>query len=173
MELRGANKDLGRFKQGWGQPCLTNVLNYTKSLMIDESEILAPLQSRTWNVVVNAAEPFLRVTMVYSDPAATPLAAVHRVNNLSLRVTAPLGTVYWGNNSMTLGQLDNVGRSEDTLNTTENVFVQNPAAGTWQVTVIASEINEDGHVETPELDADFAALVVTKDGVAQGRRGLR
>ena len=29
----------------------------------------------------------------------------------------------------------------------------------WTVEVIASEINEDSHVETPEVDADFALVV--------------
>ena len=39
------------------------------------------------------------------------------------------------------------------------MFVQNPAGGLWVVEVIADEINQDSHVESPEMDADFALVV--------------
>ncbi len=157
----GVGQDLGRTRQGWGQPSLRNAVDTSKVLLINETEVLAPLASRTWNVTVNPGDGFLKATMVYSDPAATPGAFIHRVNNLSLRLTAPDSSIYWGNSALTTGNWSASGGSEDNLNTVENVFVENPAAGTWQVTVIASEINEDGHVETGPLDADFS-LVVTK-----------
>ena len=48
----------------------------------------------------------------------------------------------------------------DTKNTVENVFVENPEAGQWTITVSADEINADGHVETSgTTDADFALVV--------------
>jgi len=43
------------------------------------------------------------------------------------------------------------------------VFVQNPEAGLWTVEVIASEINEDAHLETAGVDADFALVVSGAD----------
>lgn len=162
--FNGLGQDLGRMRQGWGQPSLRNMVDTSKVLLINETEVLTPFGSRTWNVTVNPGDEFLKASMVYSDPAATPGAAVHRINNLSLRLTAPNSSVYWGNNSLASGNWSVAGGAEDNLNTVENVFIQDPAAGVWQVTVIASEINEDGHVETPNLDADFA-LVVTKPGI--------
>ncbi|MBM7856668.1 hypothetical protein [Lentzea nigeriaca] len=41
----------------------------------------------------------------------------------------------------------------------ENVFVRAPAAGTWTVEVVATEVNVDGHVETAATDADYALVV--------------
>ncbi len=35
----------------------------------------------------------------------TTSAAQHRINDLSLKVTSPSGTVYWGNNGLTDGNL--------------------------------------------------------------------
>ena len=49
------------------------------------------------------------------------------------------------------------------------VFVQNPDPGLWLVEVIASEVNEDSHIETPEVDADFALVV---SGVGQPIQGI-
>ncbi|MCK5260983.1 MAG: PKD domain-containing protein, partial [Thermoplasmatales archaeon] len=47
----------------------------------------------------------------------------------------------------------------DTKNTVECVFVENPEPGAWTVEVHADEIIQDSHVETPELDADYALVV--------------
>ncbi|HZN37340.1 MAG TPA: fibronectin type III domain-containing protein, partial [Planctomycetota bacterium] len=51
------------------------------------------------------------------------------------------------------------GGAPNTIDTVENVFVQNPAAGTWTVQIIAAEINQDSHVETPGVDCDYALVV--------------
>ena len=45
------------------------------------------------------------------------------------------------------------------IDTVENVFVQNPEPGDWVIEIHADEINQDGHVETPEIDADYALVV--------------
>jgi hypothetical protein len=97
--------------------------------------------------------------MVYMDLMGTTSSTLHRINDLSLRVTAPNGTIYWGNNGLLSGNWSTAGGSANTIDTVENVFVQNPAAGTWTVDIIASQINEDSHVETPTVDADFALVV--------------
>ena len=34
-----------------------------------------------------------------------------------------------------------------TIDTVENVFIQNPVAGKWTIQVTATEINQDGHVK--------------------------
>ena len=47
----------------------------------------------------------------------------------------------------------------DTINTVENVFIQNPQAGDWTIEVTATEVNMDVHVETPEDDQDYALVV--------------
>jgi hypothetical protein len=80
--------------------------------------------------------------------------------HLDLQVIAPNGTIYWGNNGLLTGVWSTPGGEPNSLDTVENVFVQNPEPGDWRVNVRAAELNEDTHVETPEIDADYA-LVVT------------
>ena len=74
-------------------------------------------------------------------------------------MTSPSDVVYWGNNGLLDGNWSTPGGVANTIDTVENVFVENPEDGLWIVEIIASEINQDGHVETPELDADFALVV--------------
>ncbi|MDQ1352162.1 MAG: hypothetical protein QG657_2468, partial [Acidobacteriota bacterium] len=89
-----------------------------------------------------------------------PLSAVHRINDLSLKVTSPTGTIYWGNNGLLAGNWSTSGGSSNTIDTVENVFIQSPVAGAWTIQVLADVLVEDAHLETPEMDADYA-LVVT------------
>jgi hypothetical protein len=81
------------------------------------------------------------------------------INNLSLRVTSPSGTTYWGNNGLNSGVWSSAGGSEDTINSIENVFVSSPTAGVWLVEVIGSAIVQDNHVETSQVDADYGLVV--------------
>jgi hypothetical protein len=97
--------------------------------------------------------------MVYKDPMGTTSSTLHRINDLDLQVTSPSGIVYWGNGGLREGLWSTEGGDPDPLDTVENVFVQNPEPGLWTVTVIATEINQDSHPATPELDADYALVV--------------
>jgi len=158
-----AYTDLTRYRQGWGMANLQNLYyQAAKSLVIDETDVLLPLQSKKYLVKVDAGGAELKATMVYTDYKGNPaVQAQHRVNDLTLKVTAPDGTVYWGNYGLTDRSYSLPGGSADTKNTTENVFVQYPAAGVWKIEVIASEVVADGHPETAGvIDADYA-LVVT------------
>jgi hypothetical protein len=100
--------------------------------------------------------------LVYTDPMGSPNAARARVNDLSLKVTAPDGTVYWGNNGLNVGNWSTPGGTPNTIDTVENVFVQQPAAGTWRVEVRADEVNADGHAETSAADVDYALVATTR-----------
>ena len=89
----------------------------------------------------------------------SPSAAQTRINDLSLKVTAPDGTIYWGNNGLLTGMWSTPGGRSNIIDTTENVFVQNPAAGAWTIEVIASELVQDARTETASvIDADFALV---------------
>ena len=91
-------------------------------------------------------------------PIGPPSAGIQRGNHLFL-LTDPSGTVYWGNRGLKNNMWSNAGGNPNTKDTVENVFVQKPASGTWIVTVIASELNQDTHVETAVLDSDYALVV--------------
>ncbi|GEM_PF-666302 len=159
-QFSGTEHDMTRVHQGWGMPDIRNLWDMRDNIsFIDETVLLANLETVSFNAIVDAGEPAMRVTMTYADPAGNPASSQHRINDLTLKVISPSGTVYWGNNGLLAEMWSAPGGSADTIDTVENVFVQNPEEGQWTIEITASEINEDGHVETPELDADFALVV--------------
>jgi len=166
----GYSTSLYRDRQGWGWVNIETLYNArNKMKIINETDILKPLEVKTYNVNVPANEPELNVTMVYIDVAGNPAnQAQHRVNDLTLKVTAPDNTVYWGNEGLRLGNYSTPGGAPNTKDTVENVFIKNPAAGKWVVEVRGDEITKDTHVETPELDADYALVI---RGITPGMKG--
>ncbi|MCJ7697180.1 MAG: hypothetical protein MUO73_02485, partial [Thermoplasmata archaeon] len=131
-----------------------------KFYIIDESDVLTPFEVSTHMVAVEAASPSLKVTMTYADPAGNPAVQTqHRINDLSLKVISPSQVIYWGNNGLLNGVWSEPGGNPDTKDTVECVFIKNPEPGTWTIEVSADEIIQDSHVETPDLDADYALIV--------------
>lgn len=129
-------------------------------LIVDESDVLTELAAASYPIVVPADQAALRCTLVYVDPAGTPETNPNRVNDLTLKVTSPSGTVYWGNHGLLEGNWSIPGGAPNTLDTVENVFVSGPEAGAWPVEVLAAEINADARPETPDVDdADYALVV--------------
>lgn len=159
----GVSAGLTRVRQGWGRPDLQNLYNMrNKMFYVNETDLLTNLGSRSYSVTVPAGstDP-LKATMVYADPQGNPASTQHRINDLTLKVTSPTGTVYYGNNGLSgTSQWSTSGGTANTIDTVENVYIQSPAAGTWTVEVLGSQIVADSHTETPAMDADFA-LVVT------------
>src|SRR5213080_1624534 len=102
----GTAADLTRVHQGWGTVSVQNMYERSKAhgfrlpLLVNETDLLTVGQRRTYKVPVDGTQP-LRATLVYTDPMGSPSAARARVNDLSLRVTAPNGTTFfWGNNGL-------------------------------------------------------------------------
>jgi hypothetical protein len=157
--------DLRREHQGWGFPNLEDLWdNRDKTFVVDETSVLQQGGIDNYQITVAANEPQLKISLNWSEPAANPSAAVDLINNLSLRVLSPSGTEYWGNVGLEDGPWSPVGGSEDTVNSIENVFILNPAAGNWYVQVIATSIVEDNHVETSAVDADYGLVCVGGQG---------
>ncbi|MCA9278289.1 MAG: S8 family serine peptidase [Phycisphaeraceae bacterium] len=157
----GPNGDINRNVQGWGMADLTNLYNArTKFNFIDETDVIVNGETKVYFFDVASGEPQFNVTLCYADPMGTTSSNQHRINDLSLRVSAPNGDVFWGNNGLTASNWSTPGGSSNTKDTVENVFVQNPVAGQWVVEVIGDEIVQDAHTETSAVDADFA-LVAT------------
>ena len=165
--------DKTRVHQGWGMPDVQKLYetaekhNWILPILIDETAVITPLETHTYTVDSDGNEPLL-VTMTYADPPGNPAASVHRINDLTLKVTSPSSTVYWGNNGLLSSNWSSPGGSSNDRDTVENVFIENPASGTWTVEVLADEIVQDGHVETAALDADYA-LVATCPPLRQVR----
>jgi len=151
---------LGRINQGWGMADLKALFDIrSKMLIIDETDVLEELDTAVHPVLVEQGTERLAATLVYADPAGVPGANRHRINDLSLHVVSPTGVEYWGNNGLMGSHTSTPGGLSNILDTVENVFIANPEPGSWSVEVLADEINEDSHRETPEVDADYALVV--------------
>ncbi|MSR62097.1 MAG: peptidase S8 [Planctomycetes bacterium] len=157
--FNGAAHDLTRVHQGWGAANLERLVT-TPIFVVDEADVLANLQSKSYVLVVVPGEAQLHATLVYRDPPGTTSASQHRINDLDLVLTSPSNVVYGGNNGLLANMFSPPGGSADTKNTVENVLLQTPEVGPWTVTVTATDVNQDTHLETPAEDVDFA-LVVT------------
>lgn len=159
--------DVNRGNSGWGWPDLRKLYDLRDRfpVIIDESVVLDNFETFQTTVAVEPGVPALRVTMVYTDPAATLLSDTARVHDLSLRANSPLGVVYCGNFGLDVDVWSRAGDEPDKFNTVENIFVQNPPPGVWVIEVTAAEVNPcavcnyDTHPETPEVDVDFALVV--------------
>jgi hypothetical protein len=168
-DFAGPDADLARIHQGWGMANLRNLYDRRhRTFIVNESDPLAPLDAAVYTLRVQPGEPSLLATLVYTDPAGQPGADIARVNDLSLRLTSPDGqAVYWGNSGLLDGNWSTPGGQSNTLDTVENVFVQSPAPGDWTVEVLADEVVQDAHTETPDsIDADFALVVAGAARVA-------
>jgi hypothetical protein len=167
------NPTITRFRQGWGRPNAQNAHDRAAmTKVIDETSVLEELETDTYTATVPAAQDALKVTMVYADRAGTTSATIHRINDVTLKVTSPGGTVYWGNYGLTGNLWSEAGGAADTINTVENVFIQNPQAGDWTIEVTATEVNMDVHIETPGDDQDYALVVYGVTEMTGGGGGI-
>ncbi len=157
-----------RFQQGWGMPDLENTHTIgTSHFIVDENYALQTGEKKQFVFTPDDYEgpeniP-LKISLVWTDPPASTSAAIQLVNNLDLKVTAPDGTVYWGNYGLEEGKWSQSHGNADILNNVENVFIQSPQyKEAYLIEVIAANIAQDGHLETAGVyDQDFA-LVATK-----------
>ncbi|MDF1837102.1 MAG: S8 family serine peptidase, partial [Planctomycetota bacterium] len=166
-DFTGTTSDLTRTHQGWGRVNVEDVYNNANNYyIVNEERVLTNLETATYLVTVDPGTPDLRATLVYLDPAGTTSSSLHRINDLTLRVTDPSGsTSYWGTNGLRTGNVSTSGGSSNDRDVVENVFIPNPTAGLWTVEVIADEIVQDARMESGALDADFALVV---RGVSDG-----
>jgi hypothetical protein len=171
--------DFTRDSMGWGIVDVAALYEQRNNMFIvNETDLLTLFGTRSYTYTVPTGSPTLRVTLVYADPPGIPNSTFNLVNDLSLKVVSPTGAVYWGNYGLRncLACLADyfVGNwsvsssltpfpHKDQVNNVENVFIKNPTPGTWTITVSADSIIQDGHVETPALDADYALVVSSGD----------
>jgi serine protease AprX len=156
----GVAHNLTRTHQGWGHPQVKNIYdNRNNMLIVDQTDLLQNLQTTTYRVFVPSGTPAFKATMVYKDPPGTTSSTLHRINDLTLKVTAPDSTVYYGNNGLLAGMWSTSGGAPNTIDTVENVFVQNPAGGVWTVEVRADQIVQDGELSTGIIDSGYGLVV--------------
>lgn len=121
--------------QGWGRVSLTNSLTARERNWIDETENLSTGNTRTYTYSVESANTPLRITLVWTDAPGSTTATKALTNDLDLRVTAPNGTVYYGNDFSTP-----FNTAYDRINNVENVYINSPVTGSYTVEVIGYNI---------------------------------
>ncbi len=95
----------------------------------------------TWTQSINVVDSStpLKISLVWTDYPASANANPALVNDLNLKVIDPDGNEYHGNVFTDSWSTQNPS-SWDDLNNVENVFIENPATGTWTIEVDASNV---------------------------------
>ena len=158
--IEGNNPDFTRFKQGWGMPDIGRLYESKKNLfVVNQENALRDHQAVEYRLRVPDGESELRVTLAYTDPLGSTSAAKALVNDLDLIVIAPDGRLYYGNHGLLGGNISSEGGMPDRLNNVENVFLDEPTPGVWQVIVAAHRIAWEQHRGSTAWDQDFALVV--------------
>ena len=148
---------------GYGFPSLRNLYDRRdKITIVPEDAPITQGATHVYNFNVAPGESIVKFVMTYLDPAGNPAAAFDRINDLTMRVTRPDGTSYWGNNGLDgVGQTNQsaTGGSADTHDTVEAVVIENPAAGVWTVEITAPTLTQDAYLATAATDAVYALVV--------------
>ncbi|MBL8724181.1 MAG: S8 family serine peptidase [Planctomycetes bacterium] len=149
-----------RAQAGWGYGNVATMYNRRNSMFIvPEDRPITQGATHTYQVSVMTGETSLKVCMTYLDPQGVPAAALTRINDLTLRVIAPNGTGYWGNVGLTAANTSSTGGAANTIDTVENVFLNNPTPGLWTIQITAPTIAQDAHLATGATDATYALVV--------------
>ena len=156
----GQDDDLTRVHQGWG---VSGHSEHVRPPGQHHRSSTRRSSSGTWKASnttpsSSAGEPELRVTLTYADPTGSPASAPAPDQRPDAEGDLAVGTVYWGNYGLLDGNWSDAGGSANTDRHGGERLRRESRDGLWVVEIMASEINEDGHVETPELDADFALV---------------
>ncbi|TAF34679.1 MAG: T9SS C-terminal target domain-containing protein [Cytophagales bacterium] len=127
------------YKFGYGRINALNTIRAMETNRYEENTISAG-GSYTKSITVPAGATQLRVMIVWRDPAAAVSAATALVNNLNMTVTNPSSVVFnpW---ILAPGTPNAVAtRGVDNLNNVEQVTIDNPAAGTYNITIQGTSV---------------------------------
>lgn len=137
--LEGIGSTIPANCQGWGRLTLDETLYFDgdgRQLWVIDAPAggVTVGSSASFEFTVPATSEDFRATLVWTDYPSSPMAGMHLVNDLDLKVTGPggtrLGNVFSGGASTT-------GGSADRANTVEQVRLVMPAPGTYTVEVQA------------------------------------
>ncbi len=148
-----------RFAQGWGHLDVGAAYTTGKShFIVDEGMNLQFGESQSFGIQADTDRPF-KISLVWTDVPGAGSASKALVNDLDLIATSPSGTVYHGNFGLDTSLWTLPDGVKDDLNNVENVFIENPEEGEWQIEVAAALIAMDGDAATPALDQPFSLVV--------------
>jgi subtilisin-like proprotein convertase family protein len=139
----------------------------------DPAQALATGQSCTRVVTVTpgARSLPLRVTLVWTDPPANPVAGLKLVNDLDLVVTnLETREVYFGNDILA-GSITNrswnpnTPPNQDRVNNVENVFLPAAPGASYSITVTGQRVNVNAvSAQAQNVAQDYALVISSGDG---------
>lgn len=150
--------DVPNNNEGWGRVHLKNMFQPGVEMhYFDQETVLTNSgDSYTFDVTVDDLSKPFKVTLAWTDAPGAVGANPAIVNNLDLQVVMG-GQSYYGNQFS--GGWSTAGGTPDSINVLENVFIQNPVAGTVTITVLGVNIAGDGVPNTGDTsDQDFALI---------------
>jgi hypothetical protein len=170
------SKDIPNNNEGWGRLNLTTLLAPQAEMEFeDQAVFLRTGNISSFDYYIASSDYPLKITLVWTDPAAALLANPTLINNLDLKVTSPDNTTtYYGNvfsggfstsgtsNASSTWDVDSDGFDE--RNNVECVFIPHTdvQVGVYKVQIIADNVGTDAVSGTPQIDQDFA-LVISGD----------
>ncbi len=134
--------------------------------VIDDNAGLAGGANVSYEKKVTHSGAPLKVTLAWTDPAASPGARSALVNNLDLEVTGPDGVKYYGNDFDYKGV-------RDIRNNVEQVYIPAPAPGTYIVVVRGSSVQQDAS-PAKGVNQDYALVYgqpLARETVSDSNRG--
>lgn len=144
--------------EGWGRLWLPEMIESDRIFLCENQSVLLR-QEEQWSreVLVNNSEEPLKITLAYTDVPGLPSSVLSLVNDLDLQVTAPDGTVYYGNQFLNGSSFP--GASPDRRNNVEGFYLPEPMLGMYRVSVLAFRVSEDARTDTAEIDQDFSLVI--------------
>ncbi len=128
------------FDTGYGLIQIIPAIEAVKNNNIIESEISDGITAKYSLYVPNTADS-VRVTLVWSDPPASPLADPVLVNDLDIKLIDPAGGIHY---PWTLDAANPatpaINNVADHLNNVEQVFAQNVTGGVWEVEILGYNV---------------------------------
>ena len=142
--------------QGWGRINLEDSLKLKQYKYEDQTKKLSTGQTANYVYAVKSKDIPLKVSLVWTDYPGSTSASKALVNDLDLKITSPSGKVYYGNDF-------SKSNKEDRLNNVENVFIDNPEVGNYQIEVIAYNVPQGPQSFVLFASGDFGEVVADKE----------
>lgn len=116
---------------------------------LDDADGVATGETQAYTFEVKSGDAPFKATLVWTDPEAAPGSSSPLVNNLDLVVHGPDGEKWLGNSFLY--------NHPDTVNNVEQVFIPQPAPGTYTIEVKGTRVTK-GVVSSKDAAQDFALV---------------
>ncbi|MBO6513204.1 MAG: S8 family serine peptidase [Phycisphaerales bacterium] len=155
------------YQSGYGSIRAVDSIDFLRTGNFREDTIGQEAAS-TYSIEVSEDDPEFRVTIAWDDPAGAPNVSLALVNDLDLVVTDPSGNRHypWTLNPFS-PSAGAIRTQEDHINNIEQVYVQNPQPGIWQVQVIGTAITEGSQsfalASSLDIGDGLLSILLTED----------